>query len=99
MNDTAFKPCPFCKENIRITAVKCRFCGEWLEQDYHGHSQDQGQSPLPQQQAKHEADERKKSPQDFIISVAWWHGASLARQEMAAQESFDQESTMVIYVG
>jgi hypothetical protein len=31
MDEDGFKQCPFCKERIRAAAVKCRFCGEWLE--------------------------------------------------------------------
>ena len=31
MKESAFKLCPFCKEQIRKEASKCYFCGEWLE--------------------------------------------------------------------
>jgi len=26
-----YRPCPFCAERIRVEAVKCRFCGEYLD--------------------------------------------------------------------
>jgi hypothetical protein len=52
MNDADFKPCPFCKEQIRKEAVKCRFCGEWLEQPVYPASsqpvtQEPSQTPPP----------------------------------------------------
>lgn len=32
-DETERKPCPFCKESIISSALKCRFCGEWLKTD------------------------------------------------------------------
>jgi hypothetical protein len=31
VQDGEFKTCPYCRERIRETAIKCRFCGEWLQ--------------------------------------------------------------------
>jgi len=40
MDDGAFKQCPFCKEQIRSEAMKCRWCGEWLRKP-------EPESPVP----------------------------------------------------
>jgi len=60
VENASFKLCPFCKEQIRKEAVKCRFCGEWLEQQT---------SPLPFQPQEAKATEQLTRPNNENIPV------------------------------
>jgi hypothetical protein len=67
MEDDGFKICPFCKEKIRKEAVKCRFCGEWLEQGEQEHTSSSSAEmvtpPFPIQHEPPAPDRNKITPE------------------------------------
>jgi hypothetical protein len=45
--DDQHKKCPFCAEPVLAEAVKCRYCGEWLEVHEAGEGQTQAAEADP----------------------------------------------------
>lgn len=68
MEDDSFKECPFCKEKIRKEAVKCRFCGEWLEEISHPKPESLTQNEIPP--PTHRVESSQKAFEDLVAQMA-----------------------------
>ena len=80
------QPCPYCGEQIKVGAKKCRYCNEWLEEPPIGYlaskeqSSSSGNSAQKNEQGNSELNKKSKSqttkktstsPQNQIVTVQY----------------------------